>query len=194
MGGSLSLTKTASHPRQILDTSHVEKLVNPGKKTQKIAMIVAKPPAAACEAFTTPPGENLERMGFVLPSVALLNEKKATHTRVDGVALREKGQILENKLKDFGIAGEVVEILPGPVITTFEYRPAPGVKISKIVNLTDDLALAQQLATPLTQAGYQLTQSTTLHEPFRADLVVYGPSHFGEQDYREYRQHLRWWL
>ncbi len=55
--------------------------------------------------------------------------------------------------------------------------------------VTDDLALAQQLATPLTQAGYQLTQSTTLHEPFRADLVVYGPSHFGEQDYREYRQH-----
>ena len=58
--------------------------------------------------------------------------------------LRKKGEILEKKLTDFGISGEVVEILPGPVITTFEYRPAPGVKISKIVNLTDDLALALQ--------------------------------------------------
>ncbi|GAB6142693.1 FtsK/SpoIIIE family DNA translocase [Desulfocicer niacini] len=142
LSGSLSLTKTPSHPRQIPDTSHAENPVSPGKKNQKSAMIVARPPAAACEAVATPPGESLERMGFILPSVALLNERKATHTRVDGDALREKGQILENKLKDFGIAGEVVEILPGPVITTFEYRPAPGVKISKIVNLTDDLALA----------------------------------------------------
>lgn len=56
--------------------------------------------------------------------------------------LHKKGEILENKLRDFGVKGEVVDILPGPVITTFEYRPAPGVKISKIVNLTDDLALA----------------------------------------------------
>lgn len=79
---------------------------------------------------------------FTLPTIALLKEKKAVKGKVDIELLRKKGEILEKKLNDFGISGEVVEILPGPVITTFEYRPAPGVKISKIVNLTDDLALA----------------------------------------------------
>ena len=83
-----------------------------------------------------------ENKGFILPSASLLKEKKKTVTSVDIDKLKKKGKILEGKLSDFNISGEVVEILPGPVITTFEYRPAPGVKISKIVNLTDDLALA----------------------------------------------------
>ena len=42
--------------------------------------------------------------------------------------LKEKSRILEDKLNDFNVFGEVVEILPGPVITTFEYRPASGIK------------------------------------------------------------------
>ncbi len=83
-----------------------------------------------------------ETTGFMLPPVSLLNDAKRSKYTLDREALREKGMILEKKLNDFGISGEVVEILPGPVLTTFEYRPAPGIKISKIVNLTDDLALA----------------------------------------------------
>ena len=83
-----------------------------------------------------------KRRGFELPSLSLLEKKTDQKATVDRRALKEKAGILENKLKDFGISGAVVEILPGPVITTFEYRPAPGVKISKIVNLSDDLALA----------------------------------------------------
>ncbi len=83
-----------------------------------------------------------EEKGFHLPSVSLLREKKKKKTQVDIEKLKKKGDILEEKLSDFKISGKVVKILPGPVITTFEYRPAPGVKISKIVNLTDDLALA----------------------------------------------------
>ena len=53
-----------------------------------------------------------------------------------------QSRLLEKKLEDFGVRGKVVTVTPGPVITTFEYEPAPGVKINKIVNLTDDLALA----------------------------------------------------
>ncbi len=83
-----------------------------------------------------------EEKDFNLPPASLLKEKKKRKTDVDIEKLKEKGKILEEKLSDFNIAGEVVEILPGPVITTFEYRPSPGIKISKIVNLTDDLALA----------------------------------------------------
>jgi S-DNA-T family DNA segregation ATPase FtsK/SpoIIIE len=55
-----------------------------------------------------------------------------------------QSQLLEKKLEDFGVHGKVVEVAPGPVITTFEYEPAPGVKINKIVTLTDDLALAMR--------------------------------------------------
>ena len=128
--------------RQIPDKSPLL-LADPAvSRKEGEAMIVEAPPSATRVKAPSLFAEHLERQGFVLPSVSLLKEKKGKKTRVNEDALREKGRILENKLKDFGIAGAVVEILPGPVITTFEYRPAPGVKISKIVNLTDDLALA----------------------------------------------------
>ncbi|MBF0377548.1 MAG: DNA translocase FtsK 4TM domain-containing protein [Desulfamplus sp.] len=79
---------------------------------------------------------------FILPPLSLLNQRTKHNDITDMALLKQKGEIVENKLKDFGVKGEIVDILPGPVITTFEYRPAAGVKISKIVNLTDDLALA----------------------------------------------------
>jgi DNA segregation ATPase FtsK/SpoIIIE, S-DNA-T family len=57
-------------------------------------------------------------------------------------SLEKNARRLEKKLADFGVEGEVVEILPGPVITMYELKPAPGVKISKVAGLSDDLALA----------------------------------------------------
>ena len=83
-----------------------------------------------------------EEKTFTLPKLSFLDEKKKIRRQVDADLLQEKARILEGKLNDFNVKGEVVEILPGPVITTFEYRPAPGVKLSKIVGLSDDLALA----------------------------------------------------
>jgi S-DNA-T family DNA segregation ATPase FtsK/SpoIIIE len=84
-----------------------------------------------------------DEQGFQLPPLSFLNEPSITpNDSVNQENLRMQAGLLEGKLEDFGIKGQVVEISPGPVITTFEYKPAPGVKISKIVNLTDDLALA----------------------------------------------------
>ena len=83
-----------------------------------------------------------EGADFTLPPLSLLNDKEQEAEGPDLASLKMKAEILEVKLNDFGVKGEIVDILPGPVITTFEYRPAPGVKISKIVNLTDDIALA----------------------------------------------------
>jgi S-DNA-T family DNA segregation ATPase FtsK/SpoIIIE len=51
-------------------------------------------------------------------------------------------RILEKKLADFGVEGKVVEVKPGPLITMYELEPAPGVKITRVTNLSDDLALA----------------------------------------------------
>jgi len=83
-----------------------------------------------------------ETPDFVLPGLSFLDEKPKVRRQIDTDELQNKAGILKKKLEDFNVKGEVVEILPGPVITTFEYRPAPGIKLSKIVGLSDDLALA----------------------------------------------------
>jgi S-DNA-T family DNA segregation ATPase FtsK/SpoIIIE len=82
--------------------------------------------------------------GFQMPSINFLEEPEFQMGSADNENLRMQSQLLEKKLEDFGVHGRVVEVAPGPVITTFEYEPAAGVKINKIVNLTDDLALAMR--------------------------------------------------
>lgn len=80
---------------------------------------------------------------FKLPSLDLLSDRPEGKTVVQHrESLEMNARLLERKLADFGIEGEVTEILPGPVITMYEYSPAPGIKISKIAGLADDLALA----------------------------------------------------
>jgi S-DNA-T family DNA segregation ATPase FtsK/SpoIIIE len=79
---------------------------------------------------------------FQLPPFTLLEEAPHKDTRIKRDYLITNSRILEKKLSDFGVEGRVVEVLPGPVITMYELEPAPGVKINKITNLADDLALA----------------------------------------------------
>jgi len=79
---------------------------------------------------------------FQLPPLTLLEESPQKDTRIKRDYLITNSRILEKKLSDFGVEGRVVEVMPGPVITMYELEPAPGVKINKITNLADDLALA----------------------------------------------------
>ena len=81
---------------------------------------------------------------FKLPSLDLLDDPpdREKGTEVQKESLEMNARILERKLADFGVLGEVVEISPGPVITMYEYKPAPGIKISKVAGLADDLTLA----------------------------------------------------
>jgi S-DNA-T family DNA segregation ATPase FtsK/SpoIIIE len=79
---------------------------------------------------------------FKMPPLSLLEDPEDRPLSINDESLHMQSKLLEKKLEDFGVKGEVVAVTPGPVITTFEYAPAPGVKINKIVNLTDDLALA----------------------------------------------------
>ena len=76
------------------------------------------------------------------PALDFLAEPKVAGVQFDPKDLEEKTEALKVCLKDFNIDGEVQKVIPGPVVTMFEFRPAPGVKVSKIANLTDDLALA----------------------------------------------------
>jgi S-DNA-T family DNA segregation ATPase FtsK/SpoIIIE len=77
-----------------------------------------------------------------LPPLSLLESPEQKEIKVDKESLLANAKILEKRLEDFAVEGKVTEVRPGPVITMFEYEPAPGVKINKIVNLSDDLALA----------------------------------------------------
>jgi S-DNA-T family DNA segregation ATPase FtsK/SpoIIIE len=80
---------------------------------------------------------------YVLPATNIFinNEKENT---VHMNALKQQATLLENKLQHFGVAGKVVAIQSGPVVTLFEYQPDIDAKISKIIALEDDLALALQ--------------------------------------------------
>jgi S-DNA-T family DNA segregation ATPase FtsK/SpoIIIE len=79
---------------------------------------------------------------YQIPSLSLLDPPSRPAARIDEEALHKSSQILETKLADFGIEGKVVEVRPGPVITTFDIEPAPGIKVNRILSLGDDLAMA----------------------------------------------------
>ncbi len=79
---------------------------------------------------------------YKLPDLDLLARGPESTPNLDRDALIRNSQILEKKLADFSVMGRVVKVHPGPVITMYEFEPAPGVKVSRIVNLSDDLALA----------------------------------------------------
>ena len=86
-----------------------------------------------------------ENGDYQIPPVNLLNEPLPIE---DSDEMKEEilisTSILERKLSDFGVEGKVIQVLPGPVITLYEFEPAPGIKVSRILALSDDLALAMR--------------------------------------------------
>jgi S-DNA-T family DNA segregation ATPase FtsK/SpoIIIE len=76
------------------------------------------------------------------PDTKIFREPPASSLSWDRDSLIMNSRILEKKLQDFGVKGRVVTVHPGPVITMYEFEPAPGVKVNRITSLSDDLALA----------------------------------------------------
>lgn len=79
---------------------------------------------------------------YELPALSILNYEAPNNEKVSRSALLGNASVLKQKLEDFGVKGNVVEIHPGPVVTMYEFKPAPGIKISRIANLSDDLSMA----------------------------------------------------
>ncbi|MEN8181455.1 MAG: DNA translocase FtsK 4TM domain-containing protein [Myxococcota bacterium] len=79
---------------------------------------------------------------YELPDIGIFERPPAGGRTYDRDSLIMNSRILEKKLSDFGVTGRVVTVHPGPVITMYEFEPASGVKVNRIVNLADDLALA----------------------------------------------------
>ncbi len=80
---------------------------------------------------------------FTLPPAALLDSPKPSH-KVNERVVMENAKTLEAKCSEFSVEGSVVQIHPGPVVTTFEFKPEAGVKYSKVTGLSDDLCLAMR--------------------------------------------------
>ena len=92
-----------------------------------------------------PEPERVERRlgAYSLPPVSLLDAPKAER-KIDERELMDSARLLEEKCREFSVEGSVVQIHPGPVVTTFEFKPDAGVKYSKVTGLADDLCLAMQ--------------------------------------------------
>jgi S-DNA-T family DNA segregation ATPase FtsK/SpoIIIE len=79
--------------------------------------------------------------GYALPSLGLLTAPRASErSTLSSETIEENGRALESVLGDFGVRGEIINARPGPVVTLYELEPAPGIKSSRVIGLSDDIA------------------------------------------------------
>nr|WP_320010093.1 DNA translocase FtsK 4TM domain-containing protein [uncultured Desulfobulbus sp.] len=125
-------------------TKKIERNAEERDETAAAKPAVIHKPVVEKRAKTVSRNQNAQPVSlnnFELPSLDLLDEKPIDDSEVSTEHYYEISDILVSKLQDFGVKGEVAGISPGPVVTTYEFAPAPGVKINKIVTLADDLAM-----------------------------------------------------
>jgi S-DNA-T family DNA segregation ATPase FtsK/SpoIIIE len=117
------------------------------------------------------------RLGFVgdyqLPPRSLLREQESTSRAMTPKDLKANAERITAKLKDFGVDGEILEIKPGPVITMYEFTPAPGIKINRIVALADDLAMALKASPVRVVAPIPGKNAVGIEIPNRTREIVY---------------------
>jgi DNA segregation ATPase FtsK/SpoIIIE, S-DNA-T family len=115
------------------------------RPTPSAATIRRPPPAEASLPLPEPEKLPAERRKgtYITPPLALLDAPKGER-KIDERELMDGARLLEEKCREFSVEGSVVQIHPGPVVTTYEFKPDAGVKYSKITGLADDLCLAMQ--------------------------------------------------
>ncbi|MBP6941639.1 MAG: DNA translocase FtsK 4TM domain-containing protein [Syntrophorhabdaceae bacterium] len=130
----LSILEERIARRKVVERRREIKVTEEKKEEPK----AEKKAAAVQETF-----EFFKEIGpYKLPPTSLLDPVERKEVKVDKESIQANASILEKKLKDYGIDGKVTEVRPGPVITMYEFEPAPGIKVSRIANLADDLAMA----------------------------------------------------
>jgi len=119
--------------------SYLEEIESPPAEVLK----PAKTAGAAKKTPESPASDQVKsgKAGYLLPQLDLLDpvEEKRLVSQED---LEQMGRVLMAKLADFSVEGELLNIVRGPQVSTFEVRPAPGIKVGKIASLADDLAMA----------------------------------------------------
>lgn len=123
---------------------------------------------------------------YVMPPLTLLDAPKEAH-KIDERELMEAARLLEEKCREFSVEGSVVQIHPGPVVTTYEFKPDAGVKYSRITGLAEDLCLAMRAESILidriagkSTVGIQIPNATresiSLRELLEADVYTRSTS------------------
>ena len=128
-------------PNPVADTAPVE--VETLEESTVAKAVVPADAAFVRSAARRAPGplSFIQTEDYLFPSVELL---QAPGPRQAGMmsqeALEQSAGLLESILEDFGVKGEIIDVRPGPVVTLYEFEPAPGVKSSRVINLSDDIA------------------------------------------------------
>ena len=109
-----------------------------------VSQLMEIPPAAPTRVSSKPEVSSRKyRTDFRLPPTTLLQEPVA-RSAFDSQELKETAASIKSKFEEFNVLGSVTQINPGPVVTTFEFKPEAGVKYSRITTLTEDLCLGLQ--------------------------------------------------
>ncbi|MBS3818795.1 DNA translocase FtsK [bacterium] len=111
------------------------------KKNEPEAPPAKAPPSQPQEKEKYLFPEMEKRKDYNFPPLSLLDPGKPAE-KIDKNELYEKKECIEEKLSEFNVEGEVKEYHPGPVLTTYEFYPQPGIKVSQVANLSEDLSLA----------------------------------------------------
>jgi S-DNA-T family DNA segregation ATPase FtsK/SpoIIIE len=112
-------------------------------KSKEASKPLPEPTTDEDEALTVVPTTAPASVGYLLPIAReLLSDPPGPTERMTDEMLKGQSDILTRALQSFGIEGKVTEVHPGPIVTMYEFEPAPGVKVARIVNLDNDLALA----------------------------------------------------
>ena len=120
----------------------IEKIIK--KRKSKIKINEAQKIASRVEEPFKPLMSSASSGDYNLPSLSLLREPDDEDSSESRQNLQDQANLLENTLGDFGIEAKVVQIDKGPVVTRYELQPAAGVKVQRIVTLSDDIALAMK--------------------------------------------------
>ncbi|WP_028745494.1 DNA translocase FtsK [Rhizobium mesoamericanum] len=143
--GLATRSRPAQDPVSTDQTRVEEAVVQP--KTQPIAPLpvraLAPQPLAPVPRFAAPKvvPSRVDSSGYEFPSHSLLQEPPERIGEImSQETLEQNAGLLESVLEDFGIKGEIIHVRPGPVVTLYEFEPAPGVKSSRVIGLADDIA------------------------------------------------------
>ena len=145
------------------------------------------PKPIARDPATKPP---TRKGGYKLPPVTLLDVPPLEHSQIDEAALERSARVLEQKLGDFGVAGRVVEVQPGPVVTMYKLEPGSGIKVSQIVNLADDLSMALRAATVRIQAPVPGEAVVGIEVPNRKREKIYLREILEAEEFGAAQSHL----
>ncbi len=138
--GSLARASSATAP-QILPPEPNRTSATDSKAPQSDKERAERAAAKAAEKLARA-AQRAKKGQWKLPTVEFLNKPPKVESQIDRERLLQNSQILKQKFADFGIDGEVTAVRPGPVITLYEFKPGPGVKVSRIAALADDLSMA----------------------------------------------------